>query len=326
MNPSTAIIIPCYRVRASIVEVVRTALPFADAVYCVDDACPEQSGQQVEKAFPDERVRVLYNPRNLGVGGAVKAGYQRALADGFEILVKLDGDGQMDPRRIPDLVYPISEELSDYCKGNRFYELEFLRGMPAMRLLGNSVLSMLAKLSTGYWQVIDPTNGFTAISRSALVLIPLGKVHDGYFFESDLLFRLNLVRAVVTDIPMPAKYGNEVSSLRIGRVILPFLGGHSRNFCKRIFYSYFLRDFSIASVQLVAGLLLFLFGVITGIGAWSTSVQTGVTASAGTVMLAGLPVIIGFQLLLAFLEYDMRNQPRHARTRLARPSTATGPG
>ncbi len=320
MNPSLAIIIPCYRVRASIVEVVRGALPFADRIYCVDDACPEQSGKFIEQEIADDRVRVLYNPRNLGVGGAVKAGYQQALADGLGIFVKLDGDGQMDPKRIPDLVYPISEELSDYCKGNRFYELEFLRGMPAMRLLGNSVLSMLSKLSSGYWQVVDPTNGFTAISRSALKLIPLAKVHNGYFFESDLLFRLNLARAVVTDIPMPSRYGEEKSSLRIGRVVLPFLSGHLRNFSKRIFYSYFLRDFSIASVQLVVGLLLFLFGLVYGIGAWTGSVRSGVTASAGTVMLAGLPVIVGFQLLLSFLEYDMRNQPRLALARLARPS------
>lgn len=318
MNPKLAIIIPCYRVRESIVDVVQSALPYADAIYCVDDACPEQSGQRVEQEIDDERVRVLYNPQNLGVGGAVKAGYQAALADGFDIFIKLDGDGQMDPERIPDLIYPINEQLSDYCKGNRFFELDYLRGMPALRLLGNSALSALTKLSSGYWQVVDPTNGFTAMSRAALKLIPLDKVNNGYFFESDLLFRLNLARAVVTDIPMPARYGSEVSSLRIGRILLPFLFGHVRNFSKRIFYSYFLRDFSIATIELLAGITLFLFGLITGINAWSTSVSTGVTASAGTVMLAGLPVIVGFQLLLSFLEYDIQNQPRLPIARLTR--------
>ncbi|MDZ4730817.1 MAG: glycosyltransferase family 2 protein [Xanthomonadales bacterium] len=320
MNPELAIIIPCYRVSESIVDVVRGALPYAAAIYCVDDACPEQSGKRVAAEYDDERVRVLFNEKNLGVGGAVKAGYQAALADGFEVFVKLDGDGQMDPGRIPDLVNPICEQLSDYCKGNRFYELEYLRGMPALRLLGNSMLSALSKLSSGYWQVVDPTNGFTAMSASALKLIPLDKIQNGYFFESDLLFRLNLARAVVTDIPMPARYGNEVSSLRIGRVILPFLLGHTRNLAKRIFYSYFLRDFSIASIQLVAGTLLFLFGLFTGVDAWSASVNTGITASAGTVMLAGLPIILGFQLLLSFLNYDIQNQPTMPLSRLARHS------
>ena len=318
MKPELAIIIPCYRVGESIVDVVRGALPYAAAIYCVDDACPEESGKRVEREFDDERVRVLYNPQNLGVGGAVKAGYQAALADGFEIMVKLDGDGQMDPARIPDLVHPICEQISDYCKGNRFYELEFLHGMPVLRLLGNSVLSMLSKLSSGYWQVVDPTNGFTAISASALRLMPLNKISNRYFFESDLLFRLNLARAVVTDVPMPARYGSETSNLRIGRVIVPFLMGHLRNLGKRIFYSYFLRDFSIASVQLVLGTLLFFYGLITGLDAWSSSISTGITASAGTVMLAGLPVILGFQLLLSFLNFDIHNEPRLPLVRLAR--------
>ncbi len=321
VNPALAIVIPCYRVSDSIVEVVKGALAHAGTVYCVDDACPQQSGKRVEAVFIDEqRVRVLFNAQNLGVGGAVKAGYQAALADGFQIVVKLDGDGQMDSSRIPDLVYPISEQLSDYCKGNRFYELEYLRGMPATRLLGNSLLSGLSKLSSGYWQVVDPTNGFTAISAAALKLIPLNKVSNGYFFESDLLFRLNLARAVVTDIPMPARYGNEVSSLRVGRIILPFLLGHLRNLSKRVFYSYFLRDFSIASLQLIAGSLLFAFGMMVGAEAWSASVRTGITATAGTVMLAGLPIILGFQLLLSFLNYDIQNQPGLPLARLARHS------
>ncbi len=320
MNPELAIIIPCYRVSASILEVVRGALEYAAVVYCVDDACPEESGKRVAAGFQDQRVRVLFNEKNLGVGGAVKAGYRAALADGFEVFVKLDGDGQMDPAQIPDLVHPICEQLSDYCKGNRFYELEYLRGMPALRLLGNSMLSVLSKLSSGYWQVVDPTNGFTAISAAALKLIPLDKIQNGYFFESDLLFRLNLARAVVTDIPMPARYGNEVSSLRIGRIVFPFLLGHMRNLAKRIFYAYFLRDFSIASIQLVTGTLLFLFGLFIGIDAWSASISTGITASAGTVMLAGLPIILGFQLLLSFLNYDIQNQPSMPLSRLARHS------
>ncbi len=316
--PDLAIVIPCYRVSDSIIDVVRSALPFAGAIYCVDDACPEESGKRVENEISDERVRVLYNEHNLGVGGAVKAGYQAALADGFGIIVKLDGDGQMDPDRILDLVHPIREQFSDYCKGNRFFELEYLRGMPAFRLLGNSLLSVLSKLSSGYWQVVDPTNGFTAISAAALKLIPLEKVSDGYFFESDLLFRLNVARAVVTDIPMPARYGNEMSNLRIGKIIFPFLLGHLRNLAKRIFYSYFLRDFSIASIQLVTGTLLFGFGLVVGIEAWNASLRSGVTATAGTVMLAGLPIILGFQLLLSFLNYDIQNQPRLSLTRLSR--------
>lgn len=320
MNQVIAIVIPCYRVRSSIADVVRAALEHADLVICVDDACPDGSGRQVQETFDDPRVRVLFNERNLGVGGAVKAGYRAALEAGAAVVVKLDGDGQMDPARVPLLVRPILARDSDYCKGNRFHELGYLKSMPVLRIFGNSVLSLLTKLSSGYWQILDPTNGFTAIGAPVLAALPLDRISDGYFFESDLLFRLNVARAVVTDVPMSARYDGEVSSLRIGRIVGPFLFGNLRNLCKRIFYNYFLRDFSIASLQLVVGAILFGFGFVTGVLAWSRSIESGVPASAGTVMLAGLPVILGFQLLLSFLSYDIQNQPRQPLVRLLRPT------
>ena len=318
MKQRIAVVIPCYRVRNSVLAVVRGALDQADLVFCVDDGCPEESGKRVESEIRDGRVRVLFNERNLGVGGAVKAGYRAALAAGAEVVVKLDGDGQMDPSLIPLLVEPVLAAESDYCKGNRFHELNYLEGMPALRLFGNSVLSLLTKLSSGYWQILDPANGYTAIGAHVLRSLPLDKVADGYFFESDMLFRLNVARAVVTDIPMSARYGDEVSSLRVGRVVLPFLFGNLSNLVKRVFYNYFLRDFNIASLELLIGSLLLLGGLVFGIAGWWRSIETGVPASAGTVMLAGLPVILGFQLLLSFLSYDIQNQPRQALGRFRR--------
>jgi dolichol-phosphate mannosyltransferase len=176
-------------------------------------------------------------------------------------------------------------------------------------LFGNSLLSLFAKVSSGYWKLLDPTNGYTAIHAGALRLIPLDKLHNRYFFESDMLFRLNIARAVVRDIPMRAHYGEERSSLRISQQVLPFLFGHTKNFFKRIFYTYFLRDFNIATLQLLAGLVLGLFGVTFGLSAWNESIDSGVAASAGTVMLAGLPAIVAMQLLLSFLNYDIQNVP-----------------
>jgi dolichol-phosphate mannosyltransferase len=304
-----AVIVPCYRVRDSIVQVVKDGLEYADAVYCVDDACPQESGRLVVSEFDDDRVKVIYAEQNGGVGSAVKAGYKAALEDGFEIMVKLDGDGQMDASLIPIFVAPIEQGRADYCKGNRFHELEYLEGMPALRLFGNSALSLLTKVSSGYWKTLDPTNGYTAIHASVLELLPLDKIHNRYFFESDMLFRLNIVRAVVRDIPMRAHYGNEKSSLKIHRQLIPFFFGHIRNFFKRTFYTYFLRDFNVATLQLLAGLALGLFGLIFGLSAWNESIESGVAASAGTVMLAGMPTIIAVQLLLSFLNYDIQNVP-----------------
>jgi dolichol-phosphate mannosyltransferase len=258
----------------------------------------------------DPRVRVLGNPQNLGVGGAVMRGYAAALADGMDVVVKMDGDGQMDPALLPDLLAPIAAGEADYSKGNRFLELDSLKAMPALRLLGNSLLSFMNKISSGYWDIFDPTNGYTAIHRNALIRLPLAKISQRYFFESDMLFRLNLARAVVVDVPMPARYGDETSNLRVGAVAGEFLWKHLRNFGKRIFYNYYLRDMSVASFELPLGLLLTLGGATFGLSEWLDSSRSGVPATTGTVMLSVLPILVGLQFVLAFLAYDIAATPR----------------
>lgn len=198
--------------------------------------------------------------------------------------------------------------------------------MPRGRLIGNALLSFLTKFSTGYWDVFDPTNGFTAIHGDVARELPLGKLSQGYFFESDVLFRLNTLRAVVAEVPMEARYGDEESNLRAGRVVAPFLVRHLRNLGKRIFYSYYLRGFSVASLELVFGLALVALGVAVGSYWWIVGPLRGTIATSGTVMFAALPVIIGVQLLLAFLSYDMQSQPREPlHTRLS-PRTGPKPG
>lgn len=182
--------------------------------------------------------------------------------------------------------------------------------MPRIRLIGNALLSFLTKLSSGYWHVFDPTNGYTAIHGAVLRELPLDKISKGYFFESDMLFRLNITQAVVRDIPMRAVYEDEQSNLNIRAIIFNFLSKHTRNFYKRIFYSYFLRDFSIASIQLMLGTAFLLFGLIFGSVKWWLAAEEGVTASAGTVMLSALPVLIGVQMILSFLQFDMQGKVR----------------
>lgn len=305
-----AVVIPCFRVRRHILEVLASVPASVGRIYVVDDACTEGSGDLVESACRDPRVKVLRHTVNQGVGGATVTGYRAALADGARIVVRLDGDGQMDPALIPRLVRPIEAGEADYAKGNRFFELSGLRAMPWLRLFGNSVLSFASKLSSGYWNVFDPTNGFTAIHAEVLRALPLDKLARGYFFESDLLFRLGTIRAVVTDVPMPARYGDEESGLVVRRIALPFARGHLVNFGKRLFYNYYLRNFNVASIEIALALPLIGFGVWVGATRWLEGSARGVTASAGTVMLAALPVLIGIQLLLAFLSYDTANVPR----------------
>jgi len=303
-----AVVIPCYRVKEHILGVVNGIGKEVGRIYVVDDACPENSGDFVEETCRDRRVIVLRHKENQGVGGATITGFKRAVADGAEVIIKMDGDGQMDPAMLPVLIDVVQSGQADYAKGNRFFDPEFVAAMPAVRLMGNAALSFLAKASTGYWQSFDPTNGYIAIHAEVARRMPLAKLSKRYFFETDLLFRLSTLRARVVDVPMPAIYGDEKSGLNAARVIVPFALGHLRNFGKRIAYNYFLRDFSVASAQLVAGIVLLLFGIGYGLSNWSTAAQ----ASAGTVMLAGMSVILGVQMLLGFVSYDIQATPSTA--------------
>jgi glycosyltransferase involved in cell wall biosynthesis len=294
----------------------------------VDDGCPEGSGEHVLAAAHDPRVTVLRNERNLGVGGALKHGYAQALRDGAEIVVKIDGDGQMDPEFLPLLVQPILQGQADYTKGNRFALRSRVplrerrageREMPLPRKVGNNILSFLHKAVSGYWDIMDPTNGYTAIHRTALAAIDLEALEDGYFFETDMLFHLNLVNAVVRDVPLPAVYGEEKSGLKIRRVVLPFPRLLLGRLVRRIGTKYFVSDFNVASLELVLGIPLLLWGIGFGAYRWIAGIHAGTTNTAGTVMLAALPTILGFQLLLSAVSYDIVHVPRTPLSRQGAP-------
>lgn len=305
-----SVVIPCYKVTRHVMAVIDSMPEIVERIYAVDDCCPDKSGDFILANNKDSRVKVLFNEKNKGVGGAVMTGYKAAILDNMNIVVKVDGDGQMDPALIPDFIEPILSGDADYTKGNRFYNLEEIHQMPKVRLFGNAALSLLNKLSSGYWDVFDPTNGYTAVHVDVLKKIPFQKVSERYFFESDMLFRLNTLRAKVVDIPMDAHYGDEESQLKIGKIIGDFTKKNIKNTVKRIFYNYFLRDMSVASIELVLGFVLLTFGLFYGVFQWIDSAQEGVVTPTGTVMLAVLPIVIGVQLLLSFLSYDIENVPR----------------
>ncbi|MEE9338681.1 MAG: glycosyltransferase family 2 protein [Methylococcaceae bacterium] len=304
-----AVAIPCYNVKPQILDVILQIPSIVERIYVVDDQCPQQTGQYVAEHCDDSRVIIINHSENKGVGGAVISAYRAALAEGMEIVVKIDGDGQMNPQLLEKFVQPIEDGLADYTKGNRFFYIESLLSMPVSRKIGNSILSFVNKISSGYWNGMDPTNGYTAIHFQALSLLPLDKLNQGYFFESDMLFRLGTIRAVVQDITMNAKYKDEQSNLQIGQIALHFPGLYLKAFIKRVFYTYFLRDFNGASLEFVVGVLLLLGGGFWGVSHWIHSIFQQQYASTGTVMLAVLPIIMGFQLVLSAIQYDMTNVP-----------------
>lgn len=306
-------VIPAYKVASHVLRVIQDIGPEISRIYVVDDACPEGTAELVESSCSDSRVIVLRHETNQGVGAAVVTGYKQALLDKADIIVKIDGDGQMNPALIQELVDPIILGYADYTKGNRFDSLAGLTEMPGIRVLGNGVLSLMSKVSSGYWNVTDPTNGFTAIHRGVLEMVPLDMLSKRFFFESDMLFRLSLLRAAVVDVAMVARYGSEKSNLSILKTLIEFPGKHFKNFHKRLFYNYYLREMSAASIELPLGVVLGWFGLIFGLVKYNESAMTGIPATAGTVMFSAVPLILGIQFVLAFLNYDIASVPKLAR-------------
>lgn len=310
-----AVIIPCYKVKSFIIKVLKDIGPEVSLIIIIDDACPEKSGKFIFENIGDPRLVLIEHEFNQGVGGATISGYKRALESDCNYFVKLDGDGQMDSRQILRLTSSLRTGSADYSKGNRYFDVEQMHRIPKIRLMGNLMLSFMSKFASGYWNIFDPNNGFTAINRKTLESLPLDKVSKRYFFESDMLFRLNLLGAVVKDVPMPPKYAEEVSGLNIFKSIFEFGYKHLRNFIKRIAYNYFLRDFNIASISILIGAPLLCFGLIYGLFNFVHSISLDRPTPPSSLILVSVTVISGIQLLLNFFTFDIQNVPKDSFSR-----------
>jgi len=302
--PRVVIVIPCYRVARHIGALIDAIPVRYEHIVCVDDASPDDTAEVIT-ALGDPRVTLLRHAQNRGVGGAMKTGYAQALSMGADILVKMDGDGQMAPDDLDALLAPLLAGDADYAKGNRFVDRTALRAMPPVRRIGNAALSFVSKAASGYWNMLDVSNGFTAVTRTALTDSEMAQVADRYFFETSLLIELYLARARVADVSLPARYGDEESSLRIGRVLLTFPPLLLRGLGRRFYWRYLIEDFGLVSLCVLSGVPLLLFGVVFGVVRWIDSIQSNAPASAGTVLLAALPIILGFQLLLTAAVLDV---------------------
>jgi glycosyltransferase involved in cell wall biosynthesis len=310
-NIRIAAVIPAYRVEREIVSVLHGLPSYLKFIIVVDDASPDHTGDLVATlAKRDRRIVLLRHAQNRGVGGAMVSGFRKALELGAQIVVKIDGDGQMDIDNLPQLLTPLIQGRADYTKGNRFRDFAALRQMPWIRRIGNMGLGFLSKAATGYWNLFDPTNGFVAIRADTLALVPLDQIDPTYYFETSMLANLYLLGAVVLDIPMPAHYQGEVSSLLIHRVLLEFPEKLFNTLVRRAVLKNFIYDFSMASIYLLTGLPLLLFGLVFGSVKWIHYASLGIPAPTGTVILPTLSVLLGIQLLLSAIEIDLRSVPQ----------------
>lgn len=304
-----AVVIPAFQVGRLIPEVLKTIPRFVDEIVVVNDCSSDDTYDRIS-GLKDKRLHIINHEKNQGVGAAVISGYSYALRLGADIVVKVDGDNQMDLNYLPMLIDPIINEKADYSKGNRFLHPVALKKMPMLRRIGNLGLTFLTKLASGYWNIFDPTNGYTAISSEMLLILDPKRLSKGYFFETSMLCELRKMNAVVEDIPIPAVYNEAKSALKISKEVFNFSINLFIRFLKRIIFRYFLYDFNAVSLYLICGTALGLFGGIWGIAKWVHTIQTGIPATTGTVLIAVLPLILGVQFLIQAVALDIEDVPR----------------
>ena len=303
-------VIPAYNAAGTIQHVLGEIPMNVGRIIVVDDGSRDETSAIVEQcAQTDSRIVLIRHEQNRGVGGAMVTGYERALEIGASVVVKIDADGQMPLAMLPALIKPLISGEADYVKGNRFRDFQAIRRMPFVRRLGNVIISFLAKAATGYWHCFDPANGFVAIRGEVLAQLPLQKIDPSYFFEISMLSHLYLLGAVVEEHPMPARYNGEASSLSIPRVIGQFPGRLLRVLLRRLILKNYVYDFSVESVELAAAIPLLSFGLIFGGYNWWWYAKHHIGAPVGTVALAAVAVILGFQSLLAAVALDLQSIP-----------------
>ena len=308
-NTAIHVVIPAYNEERFIGQVLSSLPGYVDKIIVVDD-CSTDDTFRVVTASVDPRVVVIKTAHNCGIGEAMCLGYQKALDLGAEVLVKMDGDGQMAPEHLALLLDALIEKGYDYAKGNRFLHGETINQMPAVRIIGNIALTFLTKAASGYWHIFDPQNGYTAIRAGALRSIALEKLDRRFFFENDILVHLNIQNFRVIDIPMPARYGEEVSHVSISKVFLSFPPLLIRRFVRRVLQKYILRNFSPVALFLLLGLPIFTWGVLFGAYLWMHSMVTGTPTPTGGIMLSLVPIVLGFQLILQAIVLDIQETPR----------------
>jgi dolichol-phosphate mannosyltransferase len=303
------IVVPAYRVAPQIEQVIRGIPPWIQSIIIVEDKSPDDTAERV-MAVGDPRVTLIRHDSNQGVGGAMQSGFAEAVRQELDIAVKMDGDDQMDPAYLPRLLQPLIDGQADVVKCNRYWSMKSLHDMPLVRIVGNAGLTFLVKLASGYWNIFDPANGYVAVRTKLLERIELKRLPKRYFFESGFLIELGIQRAVVLDVPMTARYAGEHSSLKPSRVLLEFPPKLAWGFLRRLIWRYFVHDFTALSVFVLIGVPSLLAGVTFGVYEYITLSMANQFASAGIVMLAAMPIILGVQLLLQAIVLDIGNVPK----------------
>lgn len=305
------VVVPAYNEEALVGTTLAGIPDYVDAIVVVDDASSDATAaRSKEIAERDNRISVVVHSQNTGVGGAVVDGYRRAIENGSDVAAVMAGDNQMPAEYLPDLLDAIIDRNYDVAKGNRFLaSQDSLDTMPRYRFFGNILLTILTKAASGYWTIFDSQNGYYAVSTRTLRRMNLERIARRYDFENSILINLNIIGARVTDVAIPPVYGEEVSGIRLWKVLPRMILTLIRGFFQRMYRKYVLYNFHPIALFLFSGLALMVWGV--SFGAWAALQSLGEdSASTGTVMLSVLPFLMGFQFVLSALVLDIQNEPK----------------
>ncbi len=302
-----AAVVPAYNEAKLIGRTIVSMPDWVDMIIIIND-CSKDETLARAREINDPRVHVIDHPKNTGVGGSIIDGHKLALELGADVNVVMAGDGQMDPTYLPDLLDPICDHGYEFTKANRFFSRAALAGMPKIRMVGSIFLSFATKVGSGYWNLFDPQNGYTAIHRSALRRIDLNRIARGYEFENDLLIWLNIANVRAKDVPIPAVYGEAVSTMRLHRVAGAIGMLLVRGFWRRMLLKHVLASFSPVALLFFTGLALVTFG--TAVGVWVVVETLGPpVASTASVLLAVGPLLTGIHMLVSALTLDIQSTP-----------------
>ncbi|MFA5944464.1 MAG: glycosyltransferase family 2 protein [Candidatus Thermoplasmatota archaeon] len=307
-----AVIIPAYNEELLIQETLDGLPEYVDLAVVVDDASTDSTSEKVREwtdRRKDARVDLVRHETNQGVGNGIKTGYKRAMAAGADILVVAAGDNQMDQAQIPKLLDPIIQGKADYTKGNRLFARGSFEGMSAWRVLGNSILTLLTKVSSGNWHISDPQNGYTAITKDALERINVDAIWGWYGYCNDILARCNAYNVRVKDVAIPARYGTEKSKIKYGRFMRRVSALLLRNFFWRMLVKYIARDFHPLVLFYLLSVPLIIVGVWGGV--WFTYDKLANGAPIFLPLSVSILVFgLGMQFLFFAMYFDMNEAKR----------------
>ena len=244
-DKTIAVVVPCYNEETQIKRVIDTMPEYVDQIVIVDDLSEDDTVSVVhELAQSDSRIELIRHSQNGGCGGALATGYIWARDNGFDVAVRMDGDGQMDPSDLESLLEPVVNGETDYSKGNRLYTGEAFKMIPKARYFGNSILTLLTKIASGYWHVADSQSGYTAMNNEVLRILDWRFMYTRYGQPNHLLIMLNVLNFRVRDVPVKPVYGiGEKSGIKVKKVIFTLSWLLFKNFLWRMKEKYFIRDF-----------------------------------------------------------------------------------